>query len=496
MKQLAKMKESKSHILVIGDVMLDHYYRGNVKRISPESPVPVFNYKDSHYRLGGAANVAANLAAITRKVSLMAVIGDDVDGKKLKEILDDMNINHQFILADSGRSTTVKTRLLAQNNQQVIRIDREDDSDISIAMQDMLLEKLRLNINHFDLVLVSDYLKGLLTERFLQKVIGICDKNSKKVIIDIKGGSLKKYRKAYLLKPNDKELADILKCNLTTEIEVIEAAKSLKRQAETDAVLVTRGEKGMTLIDENDEVKHIFGTQKEVFDVTGAGDTVLAYLGCGIANQIPLYDSAEIANVAAGIKVGKVGSAVVRLDEVERFFNGNSPNISKIITLEEYLKIKHKYKNKTVVFTNGCFDILHVGHVRYLRKAAELGEVLIVGVNSDSSVRRLKGEERPIVCEKDRMEMLADLDFISHVIKFEEDTPIKLIEGIQPDLLVKGGDYKPEEVVGKEIVERNAGKVVLIPLVEGKSTTNIVEKILSFYQSKEEHKKVRYGEIN
>lgn len=238
----------------------------------------------------------------------------------------------------------------------------------------------------------------------------------------------------------------------------------------------------MVLIDEDDNVNHIPTIAREVFDVTGAGDTVLSYFGCSIANGLSLYDSAVIANVAAGIKVGKVGTSTVRLEEVEQFFNNRLVRTEKIITLEEYSNIKKGYTNKTVVFTNGCFDILHVGHIRYLKQAAELGDILIVGVNSDKSIKRVKGEKRPIISEKDRIEMLANLDFIDFIIIFDEDTPYELIKLIQPDFLVKGGDYKIEDIVGKDIVEKKGGKVVLIPLIEGVSTTNIVEKVLSTYE--------------
>lgn len=481
MESYIKLQNPTSNVLVIGDVMIDQYYCGYVNRISPESPVPVFNYKDSYYRLGGAGNVAANLVSISGKVSLMSVIGNDPYGNKLKEILKELNINYTFVLSDENRTTTVKTRLLAQNNQQIIRMDRENDEEIPINIQGILLEKLTLNIGEFDVVLVSDYLKGLLTEKFLQEIIQICNDNKKKVIIDIKGDNLNKYKGAYLLKPNNKELEDILKCKLSNDRELVEAAKRLKKKADTKAILVTCGEKGMVLIDEYDNVKYIHTIAREVFDVTGAGDTVLSYLGSSIASGLSLYDAAEIANVAAGIKVGKVGTSIVEFEEIEQYFNNKPVNIKKNITLKEYLNIKN-HINKIVVFTNGCFDILHVGHVRYLKQAAELGDILIVGVNSDKSIKRLKGEKRPVICEKDRVEMLANLDFIDYLITFDEDTPYELIKLIQPDLLVKGRDYKIEDVVGKDIVEKKGGKVVLIPLVEGVSTTDIVEKILSTYE--------------
>lgn len=483
-KKYHKLANSKCNILVIGDVMVDEYYSGSVNRISPESPVPVFNYKENYYRAGGAANVAANIAALKGKVSLMAIIGRDEYGNILKDILQDLNINHKWVITDQNKITTVKTRLLAQNYQQMIRIDREDNKEISIDLQEMLLEELKANINQFDIILVSDYLKGFLTEEFLQRVIQICNQSNKKVIIDIKGGNLKKYKGAYLLKPNKKELSDILKFKILKDDEIIGAAKQLKREANTKAVLVTCGEKGMVLIDEKDEEMQISAIAKEVFDVTGAGDTVLSYLGFSIANKLSLNESAQVANVAAGIKVGKVGTSIVRLDEVAEYYYRTSEKSVKIISIDEYLKIKLNYQNKKVVFTNGCFDILHIGHIRYLKKAAELGDKLIVGVNSDNSIKRIKGEKRPIISEKDRIEMLASLVFIDHIIKFEENTPYELIKIIQPDVLVKGSDYKPEEVVGKEIVERNGGKVVLMPLEEDFSTTSIIEKILLTYGKK------------
>ncbi|MSU00237.1 D-glycero-beta-D-manno-heptose-7-phosphate kinase [Tissierella pigra] len=482
MKSYVNLRNSTSKILVIGDVMLDQYYSGYVTRISPESPVPVFSYKDNYYRLGGAANVAANLVSICGQVFLMSVIGNDMYGSIFKDILKESNIDYRFIVSDEERTTTVKTRLLAQNNQQMIRIDRENNEEININLKTILLEKLESNIKEFDIVLVSDYLKGLLTQDLLQDIIQICNENKKKVLIDIKGSNLDKYKGAYLLKPNNKELEDILNCKISNDNELVEAAKKLKMLSKTNAILVTRGEKGMVLIDGDDNINHIPTMAREVFDVTGAGDTVLSYLGASIANDMSLYDSAVIANAAAGIKVGKVGTSIVKLGEVEAYFNNSSDSIKKLVTLEEYLNIKKEHLNKTVVFTNGCFDILHVGHVRYLKQAAELGDVLIVGVNSDRSIKNLKGEKRPIVCEKDRIEMLANLNFIDYLVVFDEDTPYELIKIIEPDLLVKGGDYSIEDVVGKDIVEGKGGKVILIPLVEGISTSNIVETILSTYE--------------
>lgn len=481
MKEYKVLKNLKTKILVIGDVMVDQYYCGLVNRISPESPVPVFNFLHSYLRAGGAANVAANIASININVSIMSVIGSDYYGDKLKKILEELNICVKYLYEDCSRKTTVKTRLLAQNNQQIIRIDQEDNFNISAQIENILLEMLKSDIEQFDIILVSDYLKGLLTESFLQNVIQICNYSNKKVIIDIKGKNIDKYNGAYLLKPNNKELGEIMMSEISNEKELIEAAKNLKCHTKAKSILVTCGEKGMILIDEDDSIKNVSAVAKEVFDVTGAGDTVLSYLGCCIASNMSLIESAKIANIAAGIKVGKVGTSIVKLEEIENYVNNNLSVNRKIVTVEEYLNIKDKYADKKVVFTNGCFDILHVGHVRYLKKAAELGDILIVGVNSDDSIRKLKGNKRPIIFEKERVEMLASLDCIDYVIVFNKDTPYDLIQTIQPNFLVKGGDYKPEDVVGKDIVEKYDGKVVILPFVEGSSTTDIIEKILSVY---------------
>lgn len=475
--KLEKFKKSDVNILVVGDAMLDRYECGTVNRISPESPVPVFNYKKSYSRLGGAANVCLNLIDLCNKVELMSIVGDDYHGRELIGKLKHKNIDTDLVIRDASRPTTIKTRILAQNNQQLLRIDHEVNKDISSEIQRILLSKFKDIIINIDIVLITDYLKGMLTEEFLLEIINICNNYDKKVIIDVKDRNISKYRNAYLLKPNLKELEDILNIKISNNEELREAVLILKQISNCKVVLVTLGEEGMLLNDEKGNFLHLPSHAKDVYDVTGAGDTVLAFLGAAIGNNFTLEDSVRIANLAASIQVSKVGTDIVTLKEIEKLTIGNTSYENKIISLEMYDEIKDQLLNKDIVFTNGCFDILHIGHVKYLRKASELGDLLIVAVNSDASVKKLKGESRPINPERDRLEMLAQLDFIDFVILFDEDTPYNLIKAIMPKVLVKGADYTIEEVVGREIVESNGGHVKLIQLVEGISTTQIIEKI-------------------
>lgn len=471
-------QESKAKVLVIGDVMIDQYDCGTVNRISPESPVPVFQFKNSYFRLGGAANVAANLAGIIGQVSLMSVVGDDNTGKQLLESLSNFNIDTSLVIIDSTRSTTLKTRILAQNNQQILRVDHEDTSEISRTIQIQMLDALKEKLQDISVIIISDYLKGVLPIEFTKKVINLCNANGKKVIIDVKDKNINKYKNAYLLKPNLLELNNILGRKINGKSDLIESVYLLKEKSNCSAVLVTLGEQGMILLDENNEIESIPTMTKEVYDVTGAGDTVIAFLTSSIANGLKLVDSAKIANIAAGIQVGKVGTSIVQIFELEKYYTTYESGIDKCIDAPRFNLLKSHWHDKKVVFTNGCFDILHVGHIRYLKKAAELGDILVVGLNSDNSIKRLKGNDRPVNREKDRIEMLSELDFIDYIIVFNDDTPYEVIKTIEPDILVKGGDYTLESVVGKDIVESYGGEVKIIPVVEGFSTTNIIGKIL------------------
>lgn len=466
----------KKNILVIGDVMLDTYYTGDVKRISPEAPVPVFRKKGERSVLGGAANVAANLVAADQKVSMMSIIGKDETGEKLKETFEIQGVNSELIIP-LDRHTTEKTRFLASNNQQVLRLDVEDTDPLSNEDCCSLLKILKDKISEFDLILLSDYLKGLLTYKFTQGIIGIAKENNIPVIVDVKDPRIEKYHGATLLKPNLKELRDLTGMKAESDEEIVEASEKLRSSSECKYVLTTCGGRGMVLVGDG-EPYFIEAFGQEVFDVTGAGDTTIAYLGACMVNGYSMRNSVDIANLAAGIQVSKVGTSSVYWHEIrERMSECADGLIHKVIEKDVLDTFRKDHTGKKIVFTNGCFDILHIGHIRYLQEAAKLGDILVVGLNSDASVKRLKGPERPINNENDRAEMLGALGFVDYVCIFEEDTPLELIKAIKPDVLVKGGDYKPDEVVGKKEVEAEGGKLVLIPFVEGKSTTGIIERI-------------------
>lgn len=474
MFHLSKIKAK--HILVVGDVMLDRYYVGDVRRISPEAPVPVFRKQSERSVLGGAANVAANLVAANQQVAMMSILGKDANGQSVRHLFDDLGIDASLV-ANMQRSTTIKTRFLANNNQQLMRLDVEDTDPITKTECSRMLKKLQKSIDNFDLILMSDYLKGLLTQEFCQGVIRMAKAKNIPVVIDVKDPKFGKYYGATLLKPNLNELRALTGKKAETESEIIEAAEELRRRSNCQYVLATLGARGMVLVGDGDPY-FVKSLAREVFDVSGAGDTTIAYLATCMANGMQIREAVDIANYAAGIQVGKVGTSSVYWQEVRDLISNEDQGIlHKILSPEEVARFRQDNIDKKIVFTNGCFDILHIGHKRYLQKAATLGDILIVGVNSDDSVRRLKGPERPINNEQDRAEMLSAMGFIDYVVIFGEDTPYELIKQIQPDVLVKGGDYKPEEVVGRDIVEARGGRLELISFVEGKSTTNIINKI-------------------
>ncbi len=467
----------EKHILVVGDVMLDSYYQGDVNRISPEAPVPVFQKKDEWNVLGGAANVAMNLVASGQKVSVMSRIGNDLIGDRVLSIFAEQGVNTDLVMK-TQKKTIQKTRFLATNNQQVIRLDVEDTTPLTGEECEGFLGELRSRILVYDLVVVSDYLKGFLTKELTQGVIRLANDNGIRVIVDVKDKNYSKYRGAFLLKPNQNELSMLSGMSVSTMEEIEAATAYLLDTTNASYILTTLGAKGMFLSGIHQKKKYIKSVGKEVFDVTGAGDTTIAYLAACITNGMAVEDAMEIANYAAGIQIAKVGTSAVSIQEVDEYLAGLDKNHNnKIMGINSVERFRRIYNNKKIVFTNGCFDILHVGHVRYLQEAAGLGDILVVGLNSDESVRRLKGAERPVNSEADRAEILASLKCVSYVVIFEEDTPYNLIEKLQPDVLVKGGDYKPEEVVGKDIVEARGGCLKLINFVEGKSTTNIINKM-------------------
>jgi len=461
-------------LLVVGDLMIDHYLWGSCERISPEAPVQVVNVDNENSVLGGAGNVINNLNALGAQVDVISVIGGCEISDELKELLTDIKVNTQYLITQKDRITSKKSRIIA-SHQQVIRYDRESTDEINSESQDKILESFKNIVTNYDTVLLSDYGKGVLTSKLTQSLISIANKNNKKVLVDPKGLDYSKYKGAYLLTPNKKEASEATQINIKDDESLTKAITQLKTNCNLSVSLVTLSEQGVAIYDDN--LRTHPTVAREVFDVTGAGDTVLASLGVALACEYKIDEAVKFSNLAAGIVVGKIGSATATLNEIieyESSLNKSSSDahiktIDEITTLSKELKIR----GKKIIFTNGCFDILHAGHVRYLETAKSYGDVLILGLNSDRSVSALKGENRPINLELDRAYILAALEAVDYVVVFDEDMPYDLIKAVQPHILVKGGDYKGKEVVGQDI----ADELKLVRFVDGKSTTKTIEKI-------------------
>jgi len=463
------------NILVIGDLMIDHYLWGSTNRISPEAPVQVVDVKKETSVLGGAGNVVNNLVSLGADVMVVSVVGEDAIADELTKMLEDINVRH-YLICDENRKTTKKSRIIA-SHQQVVRYDHESKEDISPESEALITMGLLNIINQFDVVLVSDYGKGVITDSLMSKINFCASGADVKVLVDPKGDDYTKYIGSYLLTPNKKEAQEATNIDITDDESLKVALKKLHNTACLQVPMITLSEDGIAILDENNEVVKKPTVAREVYDVTGAGDTVLASLGYCLAKGEDIVSSMEFANLAAGVVVGKIGSATATIEEIEEYKSSlhKSSIESHIKTFEEIEKTVERLKkqNKKIVFTNGCFDILHKGHVQYLDKAKSFGDVLILGLNSDASVSALKGPNRPINNEDDRGYILAALESVDYVVKFTDDTPLSLIQLVKPDVLVKGGDYEGKEVVGSDI----AGELKLVQFVDGKSTTKTIEKI-------------------
>jgi len=461
-------------ILVIGDLMIDHYLWGSCERISPEAPVQVVNIDNENSVLGGAGNVINNLNALGAQVDVISVVGGCEISNDLKELLTDIKVNTQYLITQKNRITSKKSRIIA-THQQVVRYDRESTDDINSESQSKILNTFKNIVKNYGVVLLSDYGKGVLTYKLTQSLISIADKNNKKVLVDPKGLDYSKYKGAFLLTPNKKEASEATQINIKDDESLTKAITQLKTSCDLDVSLITLSEQGVAIYDDN--LRTHPTVAREVFDVTGAGDTVLASLGFALACGHEIDNAVEFSNLAAGVVVGKIGSATATLNEIIEYESNLNKSTSdehiktvdEITTLSQELKIR----DKKIIFTNGCFDILHAGHVRYLETAKSYGDVLILGLNSDRSVRALKGETRPINTQLDRALILAALEAVDYVVIFDEDTPYDLIKVIRPHILVKGGDYEGKEVVGQDI----ADELKLVQFVDGKSTTKTIEKI-------------------
>ena len=465
-------------IAVIGDVMLDRYFYGEVKRISPEAPVPVTKINRISSVLGGAANVAANLAHLECRVFMGGVTGDDENRQLLEKMMNEAGIDYSGLVKSQHRKTITKLRVLG-GQQQMLRLDFEETGDL-VPDEIISLRAWLENLldNGLDGIIVSDYAKGVCSDDFCQWVIAQGKAYGIPVLIDPKGADWTKYRGCDFITPNLKEMCEAAGCQRDNEDEAVVAmAMAAKDKFQIKNVVVTRSERGMTLVN-NEEIIHSPAAAIEVFDVSGAGDTVAATLLVAAAGKLELADAVYMANRAAGIVVAKVGTYPVHREELLKDLMTEERKQGKGYRTQSWEEIAALARNwkacgEKVVFTNGCFDILHVGHVTYLEKARNLGKHLIVGLNTDASVRRLKGETRPLVHELDRARVLAALACVDAVVLFDQDTPTELIEQIRPDILVKGGDYTPAQVAGREY----AGEVRIIDFEDGYSTTGVVEKI-------------------
>tara|TARA_Y100000385_G_C13067176_1_gene627265 strand:- start:440 stop:1867 length:1428 start_codon:yes stop_codon:yes gene_type:complete len=467
-----KQISTDKKVLVIGDVMLDEYTFGNVERISPEAPVPILKVEELQLRLGGAANVAANISSLGIKVSLMGICGDDNTGSLLVKEMQKHSVDSKLLKSDD-LNTIVKKRIIA-NQQQLIRIDQESRIDSQVS-KNLYKKFLEIYID-YDLVVISDYGKGSLIDH--QKYIKSCNLKNISVLIDPKGGDFDRYKNATLMTPNLREFEEIVG-TIKNNDELVDKAISLKNELALRYLIVTLGPEGVLFVDDKNNANKIPSEARQVFDVSGAGDTIIAVLAVLIVNDYEFVSALKIANVAAGLAVGKVGTSVISYRELDDALNRKDNTTQSLQSIDQLMPIieQAKLENKKIVMTNGCFDILHAGHVTYLEEAAKLGNFLIVAINSDASVSRLKGKSRPINSLEMRATVVSSLSAVNFVVSFEEDTPQKLYELILPDILVKGSDYSGKEIIGSDVITSNGGSVKLIEFVEGFSTTSIVEKI-------------------
>ncbi|WP_372366869.1 D-glycero-beta-D-manno-heptose-7-phosphate kinase [Candidatus Uabimicrobium sp. HlEnr_7] len=470
-------KFSSTNILLIGDIILDHYAFGVVDRISPESPIQILDVSRDEYRLGGASNVANNIAALDAQVTITGVIGNDENGKMLRDALKEQGIEDALFI-DNSRPTTVKTRMIAQG-QHLLRVDREKKEFLSQELNNKIQHYISENIDRYDAIVISDYAKGVLSKKLCQKVIQIAQENGKPTLVGPKGNDWSLYKNSTLISANRKETEEIVGFNLNTTEDIKKAGNLLLETLEIEVAVITLGPKGIFVATKDSQI-HIKADAKEVFDVTGAGDTVLSLLSLCTAIKCSWKHAISLANTAAGIVVGKVGASTVTPEDLyaKVIYNENT-HLKKLKKLADVIVELELFRNqgRTIVFTNGCFDLLHPGHIRYLEYCRNRGDILIVGLNSDASISRLKGAERPVVKENDRAEMLAALTAVDYVVIFEDDTPVNIIKSIQPDVLVKGADWQGKEVAGAKFIESYGGSVEFYPYQEGYSTTNIITSI-------------------
>jgi D-beta-D-heptose 7-phosphate kinase/D-beta-D-heptose 1-phosphate adenosyltransferase len=465
-------------VLVAGDFMLDEYIWGKVSRISPEAPVTVVEVERETRTLGGAGNVVNNLAALGARVEVIGLVGEDSPAAILRQELGLLQVEAGGLFTDPARHTTRKTRVYG-GQQQVVRIDRETRTPAPASFTAKALEYLKKRLPEISALILSDYAKGALTPEFLQEAIGLARSQNVPVVVDPKGQDYSPYAQATVITPNIKELEQTVGRTLGSWKERVAAAQELRQRLNIDALLVTEGAAGMTLVGREGAVRLQARTPREVFDVSGAGDTVVATLTLGLAAGFSLGEAASLANLAAGVVVTKRGTAPILLSEMERELKGHVHQEEKIVGLAElsFIVPHLKAQGKRVVFTNGCFDLLHVGHVRFLEESRRRGDVLVVAVDTDASVRRVKGEGRPVLSEQERLRMLAALAAVDYVALFESNQLPDILASLKPDVLTKGSNYPEVEVEGRDIVTGYGGQVALIPVSDPVSITGLINRI-------------------
>jgi D-beta-D-heptose 7-phosphate kinase / D-beta-D-heptose 1-phosphate adenosyltransferase len=471
-------KFSQARVLTIGDVMLDRFAYGQISRISPEAPVPVLRSERTALTLGGAGNVVRNLHALGSRVSFVSVVGADSYGHLIQDMLLDLGIRSSLVVEQS-RGTTVKTRFIA-GQQQVLRVDEETTRWIEETTRKEVLKRIRDMIDDCDIVLLSDYRKGLLCQEIIQSTIEFAKASGKGVLVDPKGEDFTRYQGASILTPNAKELHEATLLPVDSDVAVVHASRMLIQTCHVEAIVATRGSEGLSLITAADDITHLRAEAREVFDVSGAGDTVIAVVAAAVGAGATLPEAAELANVAAGIVVGKVGTAVVYPRELIQILHHRefSRAEAKVLSIESALELVGLWRLKgyRIGFTNGIFDLLHHGHLSLFSQVSQICDRLIVGLNGDMSVRKLKGDDS-LQNETTRSAILASLELVDMVVIFDEDTPMRLLEALQPDMLIKGANYRIEEVVGGDFVRHYGGEVVLADVADIYATNSTIARM-------------------
>ena len=474
---LAKFSHCK--LLVVGDLMIDEYLWGDVERISAEAPVQVVSITHEEYNLGGSGNVVNNLVTLGAQVSAAGVVGAGADGNLVLEKFKQLGVDTRAVLPDSGRPTTRKTRVIA-GHQHVLRIDRETKKDISPPVLKTLVKRANEIIPQVDVILVSDYGKGVITRSLLKPLIATARKHGKVIIADPKGLDFTKYAGVTIITPNKKEAGLAQGIEIIDESTLLEAGAGILESTGIDKVLITLGKDGMVLMENNKPPYKIKAEARQVYDVSGAGDTVIASLGLGLASGLPLETAVTLANTAAGLVVGKVGTATISQAELTnastRWYDMST---LKQVELDDIGNLANNLKKqgKKIVLTNGCFDLLHAGHIMFFSAAKQRGDVLVVALDDDDSVTNLKGPGRPVIRARERIQIISALDVVDYVVIFSTGELKELIQTLRPDVLAKGSNYKTDEVYGHEIVEGLGGRVVLIPVNEDISSTRIINNI-------------------